>query len=61
MRQTTRREEMTLLANEQIDLPIGVAFVDEVGEPGWPRRNPALRIHSPSLRGCFPTVVLPES
>jgi len=50
------REEMTLLANEQLDLPIGVAFVDENGEPGWPRSNPSLRIHPPSLRGCFPSV-----
>ncbi len=50
------RDEMTLLANEQTDLPIGVAFVDDRGEPGWLRRNPALRIHRPSLRGCFPSV-----
>lgn len=50
------REEMTLLANEQIDMPIGVAFVDEHGEPGWPRRHPALRIYYPSLRGCFPSL-----
>jgi hypothetical protein len=48
------REEMTLLANEQPDLPIGVAFVDDRGEPGWIRRNPALRVHRPSLRGCWP-------
>lgn len=51
------REEMTLLANEQLDLPIGVAFVDEYDEPGWLRTNPSRRIHYPSLRGCFPTVV----
>lgn len=50
------REEMTLLANEQIDMPIGVAFVDKNGEPGWPRATPSLRIHAPSLRGCFPSV-----
>jgi len=50
------REEMTLLANEQIDMPIGVAFVDERGEPGWIRGNPALRIHRPTLRGCFPSM-----
>lgn len=53
------REELTLLANEQLDLPIGVAFVDEKGEPGWLRANPALRIHPPSLRGCFPTIPSP--
>lgn len=54
------REEMTQLANEQLDLPIGVAFVDEKGEPGWPRANPSLRVHAPSLRGCFPTVSSPS-
>jgi len=50
------REEMTLLADEQLDMPIGVAFVDENGEPGWVRSNPSLRIHHPSLRGCWPTM-----
>jgi len=55
------REEMTLLANEQLDLPIGVAFVNERGEPGWLRGDPSLRIHPPSLRGCFPTVVTSEN
>jgi hypothetical protein len=48
------REEMTLLADEQLDMPIGVAFVDENGEPGWIRKNPSLKIHFPSLRGCWP-------
>ena len=55
------REEMMLLANEQLDLPIGVAFVDDSGDPGWLRANPGLRIHYPSLRGCFPTVVSSEA
>ena len=50
------REEMTLLADEQLDMPIGVAFVDGNGEPGWIRKNPLLRIHHPSLRGCWPTM-----
>jgi len=50
------RDEITLLADEQLDLPIGVAFVDERGEPGWIRANPALRIHYPTLRGCWPTL-----
>ena len=50
------REEMTLLADEQVDRPIGVAFVDGRGEPGWIRRDPALRVHHPTLRGCFPTI-----
>lgn len=50
------REEMTALADEQPDTPIGVAFVDAKGEPGWIRRDPTLRAHYPSLRGCWPTV-----
>jgi len=50
------REEMTALADEQPDTPIGVAFVDAKGEPGWIRRDPSLRVHYPSLRGCWPTV-----
>jgi hypothetical protein len=50
------REEMTALADEQPDAPIGVAFVDAKGEPGWIRRDPALRVHHPSLRGCWPVV-----
>ena len=50
------REEMTALADEQPDTPIGVAFVDAKGEPGWIRRDPALRVHHPSLRGCWPVV-----
>lgn len=50
------REELTALADEAPDTPIGVAFVDEKGEPGWIRANPALRVHRPSLRGCWPTM-----
>jgi hypothetical protein len=50
------REEMTALADEQPDTPIGVAFVDAKGEPGWIRRDPALRVHHPSLRGCWPVL-----
>jgi len=49
------REEMTLLADEQPEMPIGVAFVDDQGNPGWIRSNPSLRIHHPSLRGCWPS------
>jgi hypothetical protein len=54
------REEMTLLADEQLDMPIGVAFVDETGEPGWVRTNPALKVHHPSLRGCWPIMHQPS-
>ena len=50
------REELTALADERPDTPIGVAFVDAKGEPGWILRDPALRVHHPSLRGCWPVV-----
>jgi hypothetical protein len=55
------REEITLLADEQLDMPIGVAFVDAKGEPGWIRTNPALKVHHPSLRGCWPTMHPPAT
>jgi len=48
--------KMTRLADEQPDVPIGVAFVDGEGRPGWLGDDPSLRIHPPSLRGCWPTV-----
>lgn len=47
-------EEMTRLADTQPDMPIGVAFVDEEGRPGWIGRDPALRIHPLSLKGSWP-------
>jgi hypothetical protein len=47
---------MTLLADEQLDMPIGVAFVGENAEPGWIRKNPSLQIHHSSLRGCWPVM-----
>lgn len=48
--------KMIRLADEQPDLPIGVAFVDAAGKPGWLGDDPSLRIHAPSVRGCWPTV-----
>jgi hypothetical protein len=48
--------KMTQLADEQPDVPIGVAFVDGEGRPGWLGDEASLRIHAPSLRGCWPTV-----
>jgi hypothetical protein len=48
--------QMTRLADEQPDLPIGVAFVDGLGKPGWIGDNPSLSPHAPSIRGCWPTV-----
>lgn len=47
-------EEITRIADTQIDLPIGVAFVDKEGEPGWIGMDPSLQIHAPTLRGCWP-------
>jgi len=48
--------EMIRLADERPDLPIGVAFVDTSGKPGWIGYDPTLRLHAPSVRGCWPTV-----
>lgn len=47
---------MTRLADERPDLPIGVAFVDTAGRPGWIGDDPSLRLHLPSIRGCWPAV-----
>ena len=47
---------MIRVADEQPDLPIGVAFVDAAGKPGWIGNDPTLRLHAPSVRGCWPTV-----
>jgi hypothetical protein len=48
--------EMIRVADERPDLPIGVAFVDATGKPGWIGDDPTLRLHAPSVRGCWPTV-----
>lgn len=48
--------EMIRLADTQLDMPIGVAFVDDQGNPGWIGKNPNLHIHRPSLRGCWPVI-----
>ena len=48
--------EMIRLADERPDLPIGVAFVDASGRPGWIGDDSTLRLHAPSVRGCWPTV-----
>lgn len=48
--------KMVKLADEQPDLPIGVAFVDADGKPGWLGDDPSLRMHAPCVRGCWPTV-----
>lgn len=48
--------EMVRLADERPELPIGVAFVDDAGRPGWIGDDLSLRVHAPSGRGCWPTV-----
>lgn len=48
--------EINTLANSQPDMPIGVAFVDKNGHPGWIGDDPTLTVHHPSVRGCWPTV-----
>jgi hypothetical protein len=48
--------KMVQVADAQPDLPIGVAFVDGTGQPGWIGDNPSLQIHAPSVPGCWPTV-----
>lgn len=48
--------EMIRLADTRLDMPIGVAFVDARGNPGWIGGNPNLQIHHPSLRGCWPAM-----
>lgn len=49
-------KEIIHLADTQIDMPIGVAFVNDSGEPGWIGANPLLRIHHGSFRGCWPVI-----
>ena len=48
--------EIIKIADDKPGLPIGVAFVDASGKPGWVGHDPSLRAHSPSLRGCWPAV-----
>ena len=50
------KAQMTALADERPEIPTGVAFVDQSGTPGWIGHDPALRIHAPSVRGCWPRI-----
>lgn len=52
--------EFTRLAETQPDMPIGVAFVDKAGKPGWIGQDSTLAVHRPSVRGCLPTMHLDE-
>jgi len=54
---TDRAEsEITRVADTLPHVPLGVAFVDEQGVPRWIGNQPSLRIHPPSVRGCWPRV-----
>jgi hypothetical protein len=53
--------EITRLADMRPEIPIGVAFVDAEGAPGWIGLNSSLRVHRPSVRGCLPVVQGVES
>jgi hypothetical protein len=48
--------KITALADERPDIPMGVAFVNAVGQPGWIGDSPSLRPHAPSVRGCWPVL-----
>jgi hypothetical protein len=48
--------EITRIADTMPEIPIGVAFVDARGKPGWIGNDPTLHIHRPSIRGCWPEV-----
>lgn len=48
--------KMTEVADRSPNLPIGVAFVDPSGRPGWIGDDPSLRIHPWSIGGCWPVV-----
>lgn len=48
--------EIIRIADEHLDLPIGVAFVNEKGDPGWIGADPSLRIHYGSIRRCWPVL-----
>ncbi len=46
--------EMERVANEQPNLPIGIAFLDGTGHPRWLDYPGELTPHPPSVRGCLP-------
>ena len=50
--------EMERVANEQPELPIGIAFVDATGHPRWFDHAGPLTRHFPCVRGCLPHVIL---
>jgi len=54
-------EQINWLADTLPDTPIGVAFIDADGNPGWIGDNPDLRTHYPSVRACLPYLHLDGS
>ena len=55
--------QITALADQQPDLPIGVAFLDRTGQSCWPQpqlplATQGLAIHHPSVGGCIPVLRL---
>ncbi|WP_367873369.1 hypothetical protein [Luteolibacter sp. Populi] len=48
--------EITRIADAMPDLPPGVAFVNEQGEPGWIGTDSTLKLHHGSIRGCWPMI-----
>lgn len=49
-------EEITRIADEMPDLPIGIAFIGKDGEPGWIGDDPDLIPHAPTCKGCWPRI-----
>ena len=50
------KAEITRIADTMPEIPIGVAFVDAAGKLGWIGHDTTLRVHRPSIRGCWPTI-----
>jgi hypothetical protein len=49
--------EIQRIADTMPDLPIGIAFTDASGQPGWIGNDPLLAPHRPCIRGCLPRIV----
>ncbi len=48
--------KMVRQADDHPRTPIGVAFLDAAGKPGWIGDDPKLKPHLPCIRGCWPVV-----
>ena len=49
-------QDIIHVADTMPELPIGIAFVDAAGKPGWIGDDPGLTLHPPSVRGCLPRI-----